>query len=87
MASGTPVVASRLGGLSEVIEHGVTGFLVEPGNVAELRWRLDQVLGDRPLARQLGRNARERFLETFTWDACADRCLAAYSELVDIRAR
>ena len=87
MASGTPVVASRLGGLPEVVEHGVTGFLVEPGNVAELRWRLAQVLGDRRLAERLGRNARERFLETFTWQACADRCLAAYSELVDTRAR
>jgi glycosyltransferase involved in cell wall biosynthesis len=87
MASGTPVVASRLGGLSEVVDHGVTGFLVEPGNVAELRWRLAQVLGDRRLAKRLGRNARERFLETFTWRACADRCLAAYSELVDTRAR
>jgi glycosyltransferase involved in cell wall biosynthesis len=87
MASGTPVVASRLGGLPEVVEHGVTGFLVEPGNIAELRWRLAQVLGDRRLAKRLGRNARERFLETFTWQACADRCLAAYSELVDTRAR
>jgi glycosyltransferase involved in cell wall biosynthesis len=87
MASGTPVVASRLGGLPEVVEHGVTGFLVEPGNIAELRWRLAQVQGDRRLARRLGRNARERFLETFTWQACADRCLAAYSELVDTRAR
>jgi glycosyltransferase involved in cell wall biosynthesis len=87
MASGTPVVASRIGGLSEVVEHGVTGFLVEPGNIAELRWRLAQVLGDRRLAERLGRNARERFLERFTWRACADRCLAAYSELVDTGAR
>ena len=87
MASGTPVVASRVGGLPEVVEHGVTGFLVEPGNVAELRWRLAEVLGDPGLAKRLGRNARERFLETFTWQACADRCLAAYSELVDSRAR
>jgi alpha-maltose-1-phosphate synthase len=87
MASGTPVVASRLGGLPEVVEHGVTGFLVEPGNIAELRWRLGQILGDRRLAEHLGRNARERFLERFTWQACADRCLAAYSELVDTRAR
>jgi glycosyltransferase involved in cell wall biosynthesis len=87
MASGTPVVASRLGGVSEVVEHGVTGFLVEPGNIAELRWRLAQVLSDRRLAKRLGRNARERFLEMFTWQACADRCLAAYSELVDTRAR
>jgi glycosyltransferase involved in cell wall biosynthesis len=87
MASGTPVVASRVGGLPEVVEHGVTGFLVEPGDIAELRGRLAQVLRDRRLAEQLGRNARERFLERFTWDACADRCLAAYSELLDSGAR
>src|SRR5919202_72970 len=87
MASGTPVVASRLGGLPEVIEDGVTGFLVEPGNIDELRARLAEVLGDRRFAEQLGRNARERVLETFTWDACAERCLAAYSELVETGAR
>jgi len=87
MASGTPVVASRLGGLPEVVEHGVTGFLVEPGNVDELRARLAELLGDRRLAEKLGRNARERVLETFTWDACAERCLAAYSELGGTGAR
>jgi glycosyltransferase involved in cell wall biosynthesis len=87
MASGTPVVASRLGGLPEVIEDGVTGFLVEPGNIDELRARLAEVLGDRRFAEQLGRNARERVLETFTWDACAERCLAVYSELVETGAR
>ena len=87
MACATPVVASRVGGLPEVVEHGVTGFLVEPGNTEELRWRLAEVLGDRRLAKRLGRNARERFLQTFTWQACAERCLAAYSELVDTLAR
>jgi glycosyltransferase involved in cell wall biosynthesis len=87
MASGTPVVASSLGGLPEVVEHGVTGFLVEPGNVADLRERLAQILGDPPLAERLGRNARERFFERFTWEACAGRCLAAYSELVSNSAR
>jgi glycosyltransferase involved in cell wall biosynthesis len=87
MASGTPVVASRLGGLPEVVEHGVTGFLVDPGNVADLRARLAQVLGDRRLAERLGGNARERFLGRFTWEACAERCLAAYTELVGTAAR
>jgi glycosyltransferase involved in cell wall biosynthesis len=87
MASGTPVVASRLGGLPEVVEHGVTGFLVEPGDVAELRGRLEQVLSDRRLAVRLGRNAREHFLEKFTWEACADRCVAAYAELVGTSPR
>ena len=81
MASATPVVASRIGGVPEVVEDGVTGFLVEPGNVPELRARLAQVLSDRGLAEQLGRNGRERVLDAFTWEACAERCLAAYSEL------
>jgi glycosyltransferase involved in cell wall biosynthesis len=82
MASATPVVASSVGGLPEVVEHGITGFLVEPGNTDELRERLAQILGDRRLAERLGRRARERFLERFTWEACAERCLSAYSELV-----
>ena len=83
MASGTPVIASRLGGLAEVVEDGVTGFLVEPGAVAELRERISQLLGDPALARRLGRNAREAVLARFTWDACARRCLDDYQEMVD----
>jgi glycosyltransferase involved in cell wall biosynthesis len=78
MASGTPVVCSRLGGLAEVVRHGETGFLVEPGNVAELRDRIATVLADRPLAGRLGDNARVLAVERYTWQACAQRCLAAY---------
>jgi glycosyltransferase involved in cell wall biosynthesis len=81
MASGTPVVASRLGGLPEIVEHGVTGYLVEPGNVAELRQRLGDLLGDPTLASRIGRNARARVEERFTWRACAERCLKAYAEM------
>ncbi len=87
MASGTPVVASRVGGLPEVVEDGVTGFLVEPGDVGHLRARLAELLADPGLGERLGANARERVLGTFTWTACADRCLAAYSELVETGAR
>ena len=83
MASSTPVVCSRVGGLAEIVDDGVTGFLVEPGDVDELRGRLDQLLRDRPLAARLGRNARDRALERFTWNACAERCLAVYAELLD----
>ncbi|MDQ3876161.1 MAG: glycosyltransferase family 4 protein [Actinomycetota bacterium] len=82
MASGTPVVCSRIGGLPEIVEDGVTGFLVEPGDVDHLRERLAALLGDRALAARIGRNARERVLERFTWDACAERCLAAYAEVL-----
>ncbi len=82
MASGTPVVCSRLGGLPEIVQHGVTGFLAEPGDVAELRERLAELLGDPARAARLGRNARELVLERFTWRACAERCLAVYAELL-----
>ncbi len=78
MASGTPVICSRLGGLAEVVRHGETGYLVEPGNVDELRDRIMTVLAGRRLARCLGDNARRLALEQFTWQACAQRCLAAY---------
>ena len=81
MASGTPVVASRLDGLPEVVVDGETGFLVTPGDVDELRDRLAHLLGDRGLAERMGRRARELVLDRFTWEATAQRCLAAYAEL------
>ncbi|SFL55588.1 glycosyltransferase family 4 protein [Geodermatophilus ruber] len=81
MASGTPVVASRLDGLPEVVRDGETGFLVTPGDVDELRDRLAQLLADRALAARMGARARELVRERFTWAACAQRCLAAYEEL------
>lgn len=85
MASGTPVVASRVGGLPEVVCHGETGFLVAPGDVRELRDRLAQLLGDPALARRMGERGRERVLEKFTWEATANRCLLAYDELLRTR--
>jgi glycosyltransferase involved in cell wall biosynthesis len=81
MASGTPVVASRIGGLPEVIEDGQTGFLVPAGDVNALHDRLDQILHDPGLARRLGANARAVVLERFTWAKVAERCLAAYDHL------
>ena len=82
MASGTPVIASRLGGLPEIVEDGVTGYLVPPGDVSTLRERLTQVLADPAGAARLGSSAREAVVAEWTWDRCADRCLAAYRELL-----
>jgi glycosyltransferase involved in cell wall biosynthesis len=81
MASGTPVIASRIGGLAEVVVDGQTGFLVEPGDVAALQDRLALVLSDPALAARLGANARDLVVQRFTWRACAQRCLAAYRSL------
>ena len=82
MASGTPVVASRTGGVPEVVVDGETGFLVPPGDVDALRDRLAALLADRRLARRMGDAGRSAVLDRFTWAACAERCLAAYREVV-----
>lgn len=81
MASGTPVVASRIGGVPEIVRDGETGLLVPPGDVPALRDALQQLLGDKPRARRLGANAREVVLEQFTWQKVATRCLDAYAAL------
>lgn len=86
MACGAPVVASRLGGLPEVVRHGETGFLVEPGNVDALRQRLEELLGDRTLMARLGESGHQLAVEQFTWDACARRCLEAYGAMTHTAA-
>ncbi len=82
MASGTPVIASNVGGLPEVVVDGVTGFVVEPGDVAELNDRLERLLTDDRLAREMGDNARRHVAENFTWERCARRCLSTYADLI-----
>ena len=82
MASGTPVVASAVGGLNEVVVDGTTGYLVEPGEVGPMRDRLARLLDDPAHARRLGEAARRRVLERFTWDACAERCVRAYEAML-----
>jgi glycosyltransferase involved in cell wall biosynthesis len=82
MASGTPVVASRTGGVPELVTDGENGFLVEPGDVAALHDRLASLLADPALARRMGDAGRAAVLSRFTWPACAARCLSAYREVV-----
>lgn len=82
MASGLPVVASRLGGVPEIVVDGKTGFLVSPGDVDELHARLALLLSDPVLAADMGRRGRDLVLERFTWEHCAARCLTAYRELM-----
>jgi alpha-maltose-1-phosphate synthase len=87
MASGTPVVASRTGGVPEVVRDGETGFLVPPGDVAQLHERIDLLARNPRLARRMGRAARALVLDQFTWQATARRCLAAYESLRPTRVR
>lgn len=82
MASGAAIVASRIGGLREIVFDGHNGFLVEPGDVVALRRRLEVLLSDRRRARSMGRAGRQLVLGRFTWAECAQRCVSSYHELL-----
>lgn len=60
------VVATRVGGIPEVIEDGVTGFLVSPGNIDELASRVRQLVADSALRQRMGEAGRTRVEEFFT---------------------
>ncbi len=81
MARGTPVICTDVGGMPEYVADGVTGFVVPPNSPTALRARIDYLLQNPAEARAIGRRARRRALEEFTWDAAAGRALAAYQDL------
>lgn len=68
MASGRPVVATRVGGTPEAVEDGVTGLLVPPGDAAALADAVVRLLADGELAARLGAAARRSVLERFSME-------------------
>jgi len=68
-----PVVASRVGGIPELIHDQLTGLLVEPDDVASLAQALRTLLGDPAFAHQLGRRLSKRVAADFSWENTRDR--------------
>ena len=80
-ACGKPVVASRVGGLTTVVKDGETGFLVNWRCSGHFVERLDLLLRNDELRREMGAAARLH-AQTLTWENTADRLIDAYSRLV-----
>lgn len=77
-ASGLPVIGSNRGGIPELIEHGVNGYLYEPGNSDDLKDKLCSVLGDDILRKKMGKCARELFVNKFSEKRHAHNLLREY---------
>jgi starch synthase len=88
MACETAVVASRVGGIPEIVVEGETGYLVDydPEQVeaftTALAARLDELLSDSGLATKMGKAGRERVVQHFGWRAIATRTLELYDTLL-----
>jgi alpha-maltose-1-phosphate synthase len=82
MACETPVVASGVGGILEVVEDGKTGLLVPPAQPAALAEALTRVLGNPDLARDMGKAGRRRVEEKFAWASVAERTEQVYADAI-----
>lgn len=83
MACEAPVVASNAGGIPEVVEHGVSGFLSPIGDVDDMAHHALQILRDPDTYRRMGRAARERAVTHFHPRLIVPRYLAAYARTVE----
>lgn len=76
---GLPVIACRIGGLPEIVQQEITGFLVEPGHPEELAARLDELLGDSDLRRRMGAAAEQHTRAHFSQERLVAKFLRLMS--------
>jgi glycosyltransferase involved in cell wall biosynthesis len=81
MACGVPVIGARVGGVQYSVDDGHTGFLVEPRNADALARRLAHVFSDASIPRLLGKRARRRAYELFTWQKVSAALADLYADV------
>ncbi len=87
MSSGLPLVGTKVGGIPEIVEDGVSGLLVEPRDAEQLADRIIRLLEDPGERRRLGTAARARVERDFSWDVIAGRTLEVYERVLAGRGR
>ena len=85
MERARPVIAAEIGGLGELVEDGVTGYLVPPGEAEPLADAIVALASDLPRAAEMGEAGRRRALEEFLQDRCTDRTEALYRQALNGR--
>jgi len=83
MACGLPVVASRVGGVPEIIRHDIDGLLVEPGDIQGIATALRRLTEDAALRTYLGTQARKRIHSEFTATHCALKLIEIYRQVTE----
>jgi len=79
MACAVPVVCTEVGSMPEIVEDGITGYVVPPNDPVALWDRIGALLEDPAQAARMGAAARQGIVARFTWEAVARRCLDAYA--------
>ena len=82
MACGTPVVATAVGGIPELLDDGVTGYLVPKGDSSAMSERAQHLLDDEALRQRIGTRARHRSRERFDLNRQVEEFLGWYQEIL-----
>jgi glycogen(starch) synthase len=77
------VVASKVDGLAEVIDHDRTGVFVYPRSPESIAWGIDKILSDPNHAMWLTKNAKEKIHKAYSWEAVAMKTVEAYRKVVE----
>lgn len=77
-----PVIASRLGALTELVEHGDTGLLFEPGNPQDLAEKMKWATENPSKMEAMGRNARAKYLAEFTAERNHQQLISIYKDAI-----
>jgi glycosyltransferase involved in cell wall biosynthesis len=83
MAMNLPVIASRIGGLEEVVEHGRTGLLVAPGDAVVLADAIQRLTEDPGMRKEMGAAGRQRVESRFGLDSTIRRTEDLYLDLLN----
>lgn len=86
-AAGLPVVASRVGGIPEIVVDGETGILVPSGGAEALAGALARLIGDAGLRARLGDAGRRKVEAEYRWETCVDRMESVYAGIVSRSTR
>jgi len=78
MACGAPAICTNVASLPEIVEDGVSGFIIPPGDLAALAQKIRWLADNPEQASEMGRAGRRRVLEKFTWEQVVARCLSIY---------
>lgn len=81
-ACGLPVIASRVGGLPEVVEDGQSGYLIAPDDPFALCDALECLVRDRTLRSEMGRSGADMVRRRYAWEHCVDRMLDGYATVL-----
>ncbi len=82
MASGKPVIATRVGGIPEVVEHGRTGLLVEPGNSRQIAEAVLYLLENKDIAKKMGANGIEE-AKNYSPDIISKKYIEVYRQVIE----